>query len=306
MRLAFLAALVLAIGAAAAQPGRSGGDCGRTAIAATPLTDLAASRYQGRQGGLYPGGRNTPSPAYRAKGLAAARQVVPVQGRIVLLSIGMSNTSQEFESFRRLAAGATGLNPKLAIVNGAQGGQDAERIHRSDAPYWSGVDARLSAAGATPAQVQVVWLKQAIAGERRAFPAGAGALRSRLHSIVSALRGRFPNLRLVYLSSRTYAGYATTGLNPEPFAYESGFAVKWAVQDRIEGKVAGPWLGWGPYLWTNGTRGRRDGLVWECGDAAADGTHPSPRGQQKVAALLLDFFRRDPTARTWFLAPSRA
>lgn len=303
MKLALAAALVLVLGAASAPAGRSGGDCGRTSVAATPLDDLRTGRYHGRQGGLYPGGRNAPSAAYRAKGLAAAKQVAPIGGRIVLLSIGMSNTSQEFESFRRLAAGTSDLNPRLTIVNGAQGGQDAERIYRPDAPYWGGVDGRLAAAGTTPAQVQVVWLKQAIAGERRAFPADAGVLRYRLRSIVAVLQSRFPNLRLVYLSSRTYAGYATTSLNPEPFAYDSGFAVKWAIQDRIEGKVSGPWLAWGPYLWTNGTKGRRDGTVWECADAAADGTHPSPSGQQKVAALLLRFFRSEPTARGWFLGP---
>ena len=302
MKLALVAVIVLAIGAAGAQNGRSGGDCGRTSVAATPLADLGSGEYRGRQGGLYPGGRNGPSPAYRGKGLAAARQIEPIGGRIVLLSIGMSNTAQEFEAFRRLAARTSGLNPALAIVNGAQGGQDAERTYRVDAPFWRGVDARLAAARATAAQVQVVWLKQAIAGERRAFPADAGALRHRLHAIVAVMQSRLPNLRLVYLSSRTYAGYATTSLNPEPFAYDSGFAVKWAIQDRIEGKVAGPWLGWGPYLWTNGTKGRRDGLVWECGDTAADGTHPSSSGQQKVAELLLRFFRSDPTARGWFLA----
>lgn len=303
MKLMLVAVLVLAVSSAGAQNGRSGGDCGRTSVAATPLADLGSGDYRGRQGGLYPGGRNAPSPAYRAKGLAAARQVEPIEGRIVLLSIGMSNTAQELEAFRRLAARTSGLNPALTIVNGAQGGQDAERIRRPDAPYWRGVDDRLAAAGTTPAQVEIVWLKQAIAGERRAFPADAGALRQRLHEIVTALQGRFPNLRLVYLSSRTYAGYATTSLNPEPFAYDSGFAVKWAIQDRIEGKVAGPWLGWGPYLWTNGTKGRRDGLVWECADTVADGTHPSSSGQQKVSALLLRFFRSDPTARGWFLAP---
>lgn len=303
MKLLLAAALVLALAAAGATPGRSGGDCGRASVAATPLDDLRTGRYLGRQGGLYPGGKRVPSQAYRAKGLAAARQVEPIGGRVVLLSIGMSNTAQEFESFRRLTAATAGINPSLTIVNGAQGGQDAERIHPPEAPYWRGVDTRLAAAGASPAQVQVVWLKQAIAGERRAFPADAGALRHRIHAIVAVLRARFPSLRLVYLSSRTYGGYATTSLNPEPFAYESGFAVKWAIQDRIEGKVAGPWLAWGPYLWTNGMKGRRDGLVWECGDTAADGTHPSPSGQQKVAALLLRFFQREPTARGWFLAP---
>lgn len=303
MKLALTVALVLALGAAAAQSGRSGGDCGRTSVATVPLNELRTGRYHGKLGGLYPGDRNVPSAAYRAKGLAAARQVEAIGGRIVLLSIGMSNTAAEFESFRHLAARSSGLSPTLTIVNGAQSGADAERIYRPDAPYWSGVDRLLTAAGTTPAQVQVVWLKQAIANERRAFPADAGVLRHRLHSIVAVLRSRFPNLRLVYLSSRTYAGYATTPLNPEPFAYDSGFAVKWAIQDRIEGKVAGPWLGWGPYLWTNGTKGRRDGLVWECGNAGTDGTHPSRSGQQKVGALLLRFFQGEPTARGWFLAP---
>jgi hypothetical protein len=104
----------------------------------------------------------------------------------------------------------------------------------------------------------------------------------------------------VYLSSRTYAGYATTTLNPEPIAYESGFAVRWLIRDRIENTLGGPWLGWGPYLWTDGTKGRRDGLVWTCADVAADGTHPSPQGRAKVAGLLLRFFTTDPTARDWF------
>ena len=121
-----------------------------------------------------------------------------------------------------------------------------------------------------------------------------------LRRIVGILRSRFPNLQLIYLSSRTYAGYATTALNPEPYAYESGFAVKWLVQERIEGKLAGPWLAWGPYLWTDGTKGRRDGLVWTCQDVRSDGTHPSPSGQQKVAQLLLKFFSTSATAKRWF------
>ena len=118
--------------------------------------------------------------------------------------------------------------------------------------------------------------------------------------MISILRARYPNLKLVYLSSRTYAGYATTPLNPEPYAYQSGFAVKWLVQERIDGKIRGPWLGWGPYLWTDGTKGRKDGLVWTCDDVRSDGTHPSPSGQAKVGGLLLRFFKTSRTSRAWF------
>src|SRR5439155_14747287 len=92
-----------------------------------------------------------------------------------------------------------------------------------------------------------------------------------------------------------------TTLNPEPYAYESGFAVQWLIADHIQHNLLGrPWLGWGPYLWTNGTIGRSDGLVWHCTDSQSDGTHPSTSGSQKVAALLLTFLKIDPTSQPWF------
>ena len=45
-------------------------------------------------------------------------------------------------------------------------------------------------------------------------------------------------MKLAYLSSRTYGGYATTPLNPEPYAYESAFAVKWLIKQQIKGDSA--------------------------------------------------------------------
>ena len=50
----------------------------------------------------------------------------------------------------------------------------------------------------------------------------------------------FPNLKLVYFSSRVYAGYSNgvgTPDNPEPYAYEVGFAVKWAIGDQLNGNA---------------------------------------------------------------------
>jgi hypothetical protein len=307
MKKIVLLALILAAGSAGPS---DAADCSRASTGLIALTDLGPRTYRGHQGGLYPGGRNQPSAAYLAVGLAYAARVEPrgpdgrpsAGGTIVLLSIGMSNTTQEFSTFKAIADADPRKSRHVTLVDGAQGGQDAERIKDPAAPFWRAVDLRLAAARVTAAQVQVVWLKEAIAGESRPFPADAGVLRADLEAITGILARRFPNLRLVYLSSRIYAGYATTRLNPEPFAYESGFAVKWVVQDRIEGRLRGPWLGWGPYLWADGTRGRSDGLRWLCADLREDGTHPSPSGRQKVAALLLRFFTTDPTARRWFVA----
>jgi hypothetical protein len=122
---------------------------------------------------------------------------------------------------------------------------------------------------------------------------------------------KFPNCLLVYCSSRTYGGYATTSLNPEPFAYESGFSVKWLIEKQITGDPSlectgnnpkAPWLSWGPYLWADGIIPRSDGLVWLQTDFRSDdGTHPSAAGQKKVAELLLNFFTTDATAKNWFL-----
>jgi hypothetical protein len=276
-------------------------DCARTSTGLVPLTDLGRRKYRGYRGGLYPNVRNRPSPAYQRKGMAASRRVRPIDGKIVLLSIGMSNTTMEFSGFMRLADRDPAKSEAVTIVDGAEGGWDAERV-KAQSEYWDLVDQRLKSAGASAEHVQAVWLKEAISGEDRPFPRDARALRADLRSLVRTMRVRYPNLKLVYLSSRTYAGYAITGVNPEPAAYDSGFAVRWLIQDRIVGKLKGPWLGWGPYLWTDGERGRADGLVWTCDDVEDDGTHPSKSGVQKVANLLLTFFKTDPTARRWFVA----
>jgi hypothetical protein len=295
------AAVALSTSSAPASRSQQRADCTLTSTGLVPLTDMGRRHYRGFRGGLYPAGRNRPTATYLRKGLASARRVKPISGKIVLLSIGMSNATAEFSAFKRVADRDPAKNANLTIVDGAQDGWDADRM-KADPSYWDSVDQRLIDAGVSANQVQAVWLKQSIAGEDRRFPKDARALQADLRSIIRTMRIRYPNLRLVYLSSRTYAGYAVTGLNPEPAAYDSGYAVRGVIQDRIGGKLKGPWLGWGPYLWTDGLLGRSDGLIWTCDDVEEDGTHPSKTGVQKVVTQLLTFFKTDPTARRWFVS----
>ena len=64
---------------------------------------------------------------------------------------------------------------------------------------------------------------------------GFKKLEGELANIVQIFPKRFPNVKMVYLSSRTYGGFATSPLNPEPYAYESGFGTRWIVQSQIKG-----------------------------------------------------------------------
>src|SRR5262249_41815369 len=164
----------------------------------------------------------------------------------------------------------------------------------------------------------VVWLKLMNATPTQSLPAAqadAFTLESQLGDALRAMKVRYPNLQQVFISSRSYAGYATTPLNPEPYAYESGFAVKWIIQAQIDQIVNGgtivdaragdlnyttgvaPWIAWGPYLWARGTNPRSDGLSWVAGDFQSDGTNPAQPGQSKVATILLDFFKDSAVAR---------
>jgi len=309
-----------------------------------PLPELGTGTYKGFTGGLYPGGSNAAPAAHAAAGQARAQAIAPLDtsgapsasGAIVMVSVGMSNTTGEFcsssstttncttWSFMGQAAADTAVNhTTLTLVNGARGGQDAQAWDAATDPSYDTVRLnRLGALGLTERQVQIAWVKQADAGPRDSLPvalADAYQLESRLGNIVRALKTRYPNLKLVFFSSRIYAGYATTTLNPEPYAYESGFAVKWLVQAQIDqmanaGTITdaragdlnydtgAPWIGWGPYLWADGLTPRQgDDLVWQTADFAPDGTHPSQSGQQKVGTMLLVFFKNSAFTKCWFV-----
>lgn len=288
-------------------------------MGSTPLNDLGAGTYQGYQGGLYPGGSNQPPPAQASAAFTAAGQVKPMDGngnptssgKIVMLSIGMSNTTHEFSVFERQEDTNANRNAALVIINAALGGQDSATIRNPDAPYWRVVDRRIAGMGATAQQVQVVWLKEAKIQPPNDFPGHALQLEDDLKAIVRLLKDRFPNLRLCYVSSRIYGGYATGNLNPEPQAYESGFSVKWLIEDQIDGDpalnydpgkgtVEAPVLLWGPYMWADGTNPRSDGLIWVRDDFEGDGTHPAPSGEQKVGDMLTSFFNSDVSTKPWY------
>jgi len=292
---------------------------GFSSMALTALSDLGTGSYQGFPGGLYPDGSDSPPASYAAEGAATAALVQPrsghgapsPNGKIGLLSLGMSNASLEWSTFLSSWMSSSLRNPAVQIVNGAQSGMTLDAIVDPTTNFWNVVASRMGAAGVSSYQVQVIWLKDTIgepAARAGTFPASAQLAKSYMRAVIDTAAGFFPNLRLVYISTRIYSGYSTgiESLSPEPWAYEDGFAAKWLIEDRIASGT-GPWIAWGPYLWANGIVSRSDGYsgtrTWLCGDFQTDGVHPSESGVAKVSGALGDFFSNDPTARGWFLAP---
>jgi PKD domain len=316
-------------------------DCSVTNRGVAPLNELGFNAYSNSPGGLYPNGANTRPPAHESAGLRiATNEIVPLNasgspdsnnGKMVLLSLGVSNTTQEWASGDNVTHNITNAfkyradldpskNPQLVIVDGAFGGQDAITWTNPASPNWAMViTQRLPAAGVTTNQVQALWLKQALVAPHNygSFPGHAQALQGYLAIILRIAKAKYPNLKLAYLSCRTRS-YDTNAadLNPEPFAFETAFADKWIIQDQINGlnnlnynssngPVVAPWLSWGPYIWVDGLTPRSDGLLWLCSDLSqTDFTHPSSNGVAKVASQLLAFFKTDPTTTPWFLKKS--
>jgi PKD repeat protein len=172
----------------------------------------------------------------------------------------------------------------------------------------------------SPAQVQMVWMKLALEypAHYGGFPAYAQALQADIETILRALKSRYPNVQIVYLSSRTraYTDDPTT-LNPEPFAYESGFAVQWTIADQIngtgnlnfdasKGAVVAPYLSWVPTFGLTGRTPARMDLPGSVAISSQILPNPALTGDGKVGSQLLAFFKTDPTATPWFLKKKTA
>jgi hypothetical protein len=300
-----------------------------------PLDELAGT-YKGEDGGLYGGGKNNPPPVHLSAYLAASKRIQPLDaegkpskdGKIVMLSIGMSNTTMEYSFFKKVADADPDKAADVVIVDGARGARtglawsldgvsllpagEQERITKTFAlvgrnmtkgpgDTWSGVEERLKASGVTAQQVQAVWIKhaEAMPGKLGDFPEHAKVLQASLVNTLNLAKHYYPNLQVAFLSRRIFGGYATTQLNPEPYAYEEAFAMRWVIQDQIKGEprlnydpargeVKSPVVVWGPYLWANGLTPRKsDGLVWKPEDfVTSDHTHPDTSARQKVTDLL--------------------
>lgn len=149
-------------------------NCNALSSGFIPINDLGQGSFTNDwkevwTGGLYPNGYNAIPYTHKLNGLQKSFEIQcvdkngnpdPINGKIVWLSIGMSNCTQETQQFLPQANSFIGKNPKLILVDGAQGGQTAQVIsspwNSGYNNFWTTVGNRLSNAGVNENQVQVI------------------------------------------------------------------------------------------------------------------------------------------------------
>ncbi len=279
-------------------------------------SDLSATPHETF---LYPDSSNKIPTAHQAAGDSIALTVVPLNidgevdfelGRIKIIAEGMSNARDEFNAFRTLfIENNIDLREEVEFVNLSEGGCDllcwvdrgVEEIDR---------------------QVQIAFLKHSnnrpqnpdgspkssappfSSRDDKRFPSHALTTKEMLKTRILDLKSQYPNLKMVFLTSRSFGGWSCVpenGSYREPVGFEEGFSVKWLIEDQISGADAElrldgdsptPWLAWGPYIWNPETP--EDYFK-------GDGVHPCDSGTAYISNLWYEALLANTAARPWLL-----
>lgn len=287
-----------------------------------PINSLAIGKYQGFTGGLYAEGKNEPDKHHAAALTIMTAAIEPLdfagkpdpKGKVVVVGIGASVCRQVFAALEDLAPKTPGLAPSVFFVNCAKGGHDVNKL--ADPRYWLDAKAELTRRGLSPAQVQVAWYQSDdLRDSRDDFPGRPERLKESIAGNLRLLKEHFPHLRLCYHSGRHTTAFSPAQADKvkhrEPRPWMCGWAIKWLIEEQSAGRkefrFAGPDAPlplntWAGYFWTDGDQKRHDGYQWTREDVVADGVHLSEKGKPRVARELIDFWKQDPYARTWFTA----
>ncbi|GMV83463.1 MAG: hypothetical protein AMXMBFR7_46470 [Planctomycetota bacterium] len=267
--------------------------------------------YEGRETGLYPGGKNEIPEAHRKAGEALAATIQPLDeagkpdaanGRILALVAGHSNCKQYFTALgRHLESKQAELHPRFELLNGAVSGNQLPQLMNEQGRVWTLLNNQVKRPGYSPLQVQVLFLHTTYHGANNKgnqpagpFPGEMQKMQSDLATVLGRCAATYPNLKLCYLTCDGFRHF--TG--QEPHVWREAFAFKWLIESQLKGDPAAafagpgrklPWLQWGPYIWDN---------TWDR-SYFADGVHPSPKALAIFVEKYWAFLSADPVTKAW-------
>src|ERR1022692_4162944 len=108
------------------------------------LPDLGTGTYLGTEGGLYFDGSNQDLPGHESDGLNLALGLTPldfdgnpdqVNGKMVLLGVGISTLGVEMDACTPMANGDPEKNPDVEVINGGEPHGSATDFANVNSPY---------------------------------------------------------------------------------------------------------------------------------------------------------------------------
>jgi hypothetical protein len=306
--------------------------CDNDSTGLIPIQDLLTDYYMGTwQGGLYPGGVNTIPTAHLIKAAQMMKKLKPLDtlgvvnyddGKIVLAGFGASTVGGPFNHMINLMKDYNDMNPCFKAVNAANGSDGITAMSLGNDEYFDYIDEfKLGEKGLEPIQVQVGWLMHNSRTDSNGTDINSyvDTLIKRFTASLNALIYYYPNLKVLFISGFPYGGYADPmkvlyHIIHEPVSYHHNFAVKELIGRQIMGDPTlrfkepdrqAPLIVWGPPLWADGMNPNNyDGLTWNCETEFSEdggGYHLTNLGKDKLAGILLDFFRTGTLTKGWVM-----
>ncbi|MBK7311025.1 MAG: T9SS type A sorting domain-containing protein [Sphingobacteriaceae bacterium] len=303
-------------------------DCSTLSGSCVPIENLGTSTYMTYQGGQYPGGSNTRPALQLTRALNQVNAIMPLNssgaidqtnGKIVMIGIGASNPRTEFTAFKQYCDTFQCLNSKLKIINTCKGGTGIQKMVDPNDTCWEQAIDTLLSHSVTNLQVQVAWIEQEHTGNNNtSFPGAPQQLVTNFKDLLEVVLQKYPNIKIAYINSRAYSGYADNSTGPglwAPRDYYNSWAVKWVIENQITNATGFdytgsnpsiPFVDWATNSWANGNIPKLDGFFWDCVNdfGPGDGLHLSTLGEKKVGQRLFNYFSKDTTAKVWFVDAS--
>ncbi|MGB4929409.1 MAG: hypothetical protein WBP43_05525, partial [Chitinophagales bacterium] len=196
-------------------------DCENTSTGNIPISEIGPGFFMGYQGGLYPEGSNTMPMVHAQAGKNIGNSIKPLNeagevdfenGKVVFVAFGASTAGNTFNTFKSTVNNTPDLyNPCLKFVNLCLGGKGLESmVPPHNNLLWAYItDTLMVDAEISKEQVQIGWIKTASKDDSiPEFPMQADSLYDKYIPTIQRMKENFPNLKILYMSSHAYGGYA--------------------------------------------------------------------------------------------------
>lgn len=275
-----------------------------------PLNDPESFTYNGINSGLYPWGNQLISNNYKTNYINTSKAIRPLNssglqakdGKIAILGIGGSNQFIVYNGIKNAWLNDVGFGKKLVFINAGTGGKDLPDIIDPNASYWSRIKKILDSNFVTASQIQIVFcieddFKNSDTSFQRAY-----SIRDQYINLLNTITIKYPNVKLIFIGDRGFNGYATLPKYNEPRGYLNGWAVKFLVEDYVNGILPQyPFINWLEYYWANGAEPRWDGLTYLQSDfTAPEYTHLTPEKANALGLVTHGKLKQDAGALYWY------